>query len=1028
MPAARPLVRPRALVLAALCLLVAAVLGASMRGEHAPAVAGVGALSAAQGGQSLLPATAQASVSAALGAADPAYRVTRADGGFRTVNPAQQMSVRFTPAGVQLRSRAADVELSLRALGYGNSLQAVAAPRLSGGANRAVYTRSGVQESYVNGPLGLEQGFTLQKQLPGTRGEPLTLAMALTGNTRASLAKDGQRMTLAGAGGASLHYGGLRVTDARGRTLHSWLELHGRTLLLRADTAGAQYPLRIDPLIDSEVLSGGTESRGALFGFSVALSADGNTAIVGGKYASGAAWVFTRSGSTWKQQGSQLKIEEEGGEQCVGSGGECGFGRSVALSADGNTALIGGPQDDGNRGAAWVFTRSGSTWTQQGGALTGGEEQVGEGRFGQSVALSADGDTALVGGPKVHHNRGAAWVFTRSGSAWMQQGGELTAGEEEGREGRFGASVALSADGGTALIGGRTDEEHLGAAWVFTRSGSNWEQQGTKLTGGTEESGEGRFGSSVALSAFGNTALIGGRTDDGGLGAAWVFTRSGATWQQQGAKLTGGAEENGEGEFGASVALSANGEIALVGAPRDGAIGATWSFAHVGGGWQQQGPKRPSPEADTTDRFGTGVALSADGSSALIGGPGHRNTYGQAWVFASTSTAQAPTVESVSPNFGPAAGDTAVTIKGSGFLPGIAVDIGGEASSVEVLSETELTAVTPAHAPGKQEVVVLDEDGISAGGPMYTFVAPPPPPAPTVTSIAPESGSSVGGTLVTIKGSGFLTGATVDIGGEASSVEVLSETELTAVTPAHAPGGQEVIVSDGNGTSSGGPTFTFIAPQLPLVIPAGAAGGTPQGSAGVLSSKIAVLPPPRLGVTGNLAPVSGTVLVKLPGSSKFVLLTGVLQVPFGTIIDALHGKVKVTTMGPNGRLQVMTFYAGEFKLTQQRNGRVFATLWGGNFSTCPTRRERSHIALAQASSSHTSGKHTVRKLWAEGHGSYSTKGNYASGAVLGTVWLTEDKCDGTLIRVKTDSVEVTNFVTHHHYKIRAGHSYLAKAP
>src|SRR5262249_58693821 len=96
-------------------------------------------------------------------------------------------------------------------------------------------------------------------------------------------------------------------------------------------------------------------------------------------------------------------------------------------------------------------------------------------------------------------------------------------------------------------------------------------QQGAKLTG-KEESGKGQFGDSVALSADGNTALIGGYGDNGAAGAAWVFTRSGTSWSQQGAKLTGAGETSqGEpgGEFGASVALSADGNTALIGGPYD---------------------------------------------------------------------------------------------------------------------------------------------------------------------------------------------------------------------------------------------------------------------------------------------------------------------------------------------------------------------------------------------------------------------------------------------------------------------------
>src|SRR5207248_1204155 len=119
-------------------------------------------------------------------------------------------------------------------------------------------------------------------------------------------------------------------------------------------------------------------------------------------------------------------------------------------------------------GAAWVFTRSGSVWTQQ--AKLTGTGEVGAGTVGVSVALSADGNTALLGGYSDDGGVGAAWVFTRSGATWTQQGQKLTgAGEVEA--GAFGISVALSADGNTALIGGYLDSERTGAAWVFTRSG-----------------------------------------------------------------------------------------------------------------------------------------------------------------------------------------------------------------------------------------------------------------------------------------------------------------------------------------------------------------------------------------------------------------------------------------------------------------------------------------------------------------------------------------------------------------------------
>ena len=141
---------------------------------------------------------------------------------------------------------------------------------------------------------------------------------------------------------------------------------------------------------------------------------------------------------------------------------------------------------------------------------------------------------------------------TRS-SSWRK----LTPNDESG-SGAFGTSVALSSDANTALIGGPSDNGRAGAAWVFTRSGSTWTQQGSKLTP-NDESGTGEFGNSVALSSNGNTALIGGPSDDNGAGAAWVFTRSGSTWTQQGSKLTPNDESSPAG-VGISVALSSEGE------------------------------------------------------------------------------------------------------------------------------------------------------------------------------------------------------------------------------------------------------------------------------------------------------------------------------------------------------------------------------------------------------------------------------------------------------------------------------------
>jgi hypothetical protein len=367
-------------------------------------------------------------------------------------------------------------------------------------------------------------------------------------------------------------------------------------------------------------------------GWSVSLSADGNTAIVGGLGDNGsvgdgvgAAWVWTRSGGVWTQQGPKL----------VGSGaaGNAGQGYSVSLSADGNTAIVGGEGDNGSVGAAWVWTRSGGVWTQQGTKLVG-SGAAGSAYQGNSVAISADGNTAIVGGLGDNGYAGAAWVWTRSGGVWTQQGSKLVGSDAVGSQAEQGYSVSLSADGNTAIVGGISDNYPAGAAWVWTRSGGVWTQQGSKLVG----SGvvvNGQQGWSVSLSADGNTAIVGGPSA-GATGAAWVWTRSGGVWTQQGTKLAGSGAM-GDPNQGYSVSLSANGNTAIVGGPYDnnnnGGPGAAWVWMRSGGVWTQQGSKLVGSGAVGGALQGYSMSLSGDGNTAIVGGPNDSSKAGAAWVF-----------------------------------------------------------------------------------------------------------------------------------------------------------------------------------------------------------------------------------------------------------------------------------------------------------------------------------------------------------------------------------------------------------
>jgi hypothetical protein len=368
-------------------------------------------------------------------------------------------------------------------------------------------------------------------------------------------------------------------------------------------------------------------------GIAVSISADGNTAIVGGESDNdsiGAAWVWNRSGAIWSQQGAKL----------IGSAavGHTEQGHSVAISADGNTAIVGGLGDNNTFGAAWIWTRSGGVWTQQGAKLVG-SGAVGNAAQGSSVAISSDGNTAIVGGNGDSGIAGAVWVWIRSGGVWTQQGAKL-AGSGGSPDAEQGISVAVSGDGNTAIVGGSGDNGGAGAAWIWIRSGGVWSQQGPKLVG-SGAVGIALQGMSVSLSSDGNTAIVGGSNDSNRLGAAWVWTRSGGVWTQQGSKLVGsGAVPGPLGvDQGASVSLSGDGNTALVGGYGDSNfVGATWVWKRSGGVWTQQGSKLVGSGALTGGGQGFAVSLSGDATTALIGGGSDNNDAGAAWVFVDRAT------------------------------------------------------------------------------------------------------------------------------------------------------------------------------------------------------------------------------------------------------------------------------------------------------------------------------------------------------------------------------------------------------
>jgi len=369
-------------------------------------------------------------------------------------------------------------------------------------------------------------------------------------------------------------------------------------------------------------------AAGDVAGYSVAVS--GDTAVVGAPFDDaagqsvnqnrGAAYVFVRSGQTWSFQAKLAASDGVFGDE---------FGTSVAVS--GNTAIVGAPRADTGQnldhGAAYVFTRSGTTWTQSPARLQADDATSGD-LFGVSVAL--EGDTAAVGAfndnlDADNFGEGSVYVFTRGGGSFAQQ--QKIPAPGLGGLPRFGTSVALS--GESLVVGapndthGNADELARGAAYVFVRAGTTWTQQ-ARLVAGDQVGDE--FGASVAVS--GDTVIVGAPLNDtpagsaaANQGAAYVFTRSGAAWTQQ-QKLSVADAAVGD-QLGSGVAIAGN--SAVVGARLDSFTnparlnqGSAYVFARSGATWAE-GAKLSAFDGAEHDQFGWSVALS--GNTAVVGAP-----------------------------------------------------------------------------------------------------------------------------------------------------------------------------------------------------------------------------------------------------------------------------------------------------------------------------------------------------------------------------------------------------------------------
>ena len=637
------------------------------------------------------PSATRPDVPSALGAADWAsiraayeagrHEVLAAAGGHRARNPGQQWTTFFDGRGFSVTPDTAGWSWGLDLVRYGwrEDEREVARPQtITAERGRVAYAWDELlTEWYVNDPRGLEHGYVVHERPAGnTDGEhgPLTFTLAVRGELCAEVQADGRGVSFRSGDGANvLTYDGLSVFDADGRALRASFAPVARGLLLSIGEHGARYPLTIDPIAQQAYLKASNTGAGDEFGSAVAVF--GDTVVVGapkedsdsvgvnGDQAnddapdSGAVYVFVRSGSSWSQQ-AYIKASNTDAIDLFGtflslSGDTLVVG---AFGEDSNATGVNGDQNDnaaGEAGAAYVFVRSGTTWSQQA-YLKASNTDPGD-LFGGYVSIS--GDTLAVGAVSERssatgvngdqtddsmENAGAVYVYVRNGTTWTQEAYLKASNTEEadlfGRVSLSGDTLVVGATGedsaATGVNGDQSDNSfgQAGAAYVYVRNGTTWTQEAYLKASNPEELD--RFGCAVSVS--GDTLVVGALEEDSGAtgingdqndetepqsGAAYAFVRNGTSWSQA-AYIKPSNESH---FFGRSLCLSANtlvigadfesnGSTGVNGNQNRGFVltsGSAYLFSRTGQTWAQRAYLKAS-NTGAQDRFGISVAVASE--------------------------------------------------------------------------------------------------------------------------------------------------------------------------------------------------------------------------------------------------------------------------------------------------------------------------------------------------------------------------------------------------------------------------------
>ncbi|TAF92799.1 MAG: T9SS C-terminal target domain-containing protein [Bacteroidetes bacterium] len=363
----------------------------------------------------------------------------------------------------------------------------------------------------------------------------------------------------------------------------------------------------------------------AKLGAAVAISASGNTAVIGAPdddAGVGSVYVFNRVNHVW-----QLTTKLTG--TYTGSSVNAKQGTAVAISADGTKIAFGAPGNNNNAGGVYIFTKNATSWVQQ--AYVTPYDMVGSARLGTSITMGANGEIIVAGGMNDNSNRGASWIFVQRDAIWQQLQAKLVATDAT-TNAQQGSAVAISADTTTIAIGALRDNNYTGAFWIFKRNETGlYTQQGNKYLP-TQVIGAAQIGTSIAINADGKSLAIGAPKDNN-KGAVWIYVLQNNLYMQD-AKITN-TNSADNSQFGFAASLSANGKTLLVGSNlANTQNGASWQYTRPSNGWASALPTLiQGSGAVGAAQQGSSVAISADETTSIIGGLNDDTQKGAFWIF-----------------------------------------------------------------------------------------------------------------------------------------------------------------------------------------------------------------------------------------------------------------------------------------------------------------------------------------------------------------------------------------------------------